>query len=116
MKIISRFCFFSFLMFASTQIFAKTACYSLEADWCPYQKDEKSCSAVYQESDGQSFECYTNTADNEKKCTDIEGVWEEEYDPQSGDYDYVCKCPYLDNVRCKWYKGTCYALGDQCSP
>ena len=103
-------------MIASTQIFAQTACSSLDEGCCPNHKDEKACLAGYQESNGQSFKCYTNTANNEKECTDIEGVWEEEYVSQSGKYYYVCNCPYLDNVRCKWYNGTCYALGDQCSP
>ena len=105
-------------MFASTQIFAQTACTSLVAGNCFDQKNKESCEAVYQ-SKGQSYDCYNGylNADSPKKCREIGGKTEKDCDPHYGKCIPKCTCPELDNVQCLWDNNNfCYALGDQCSP
>tara|TARA_B100001093_G_C26720732_1_gene967710 strand:+ start:203 stop:562 length:360 start_codon:yes stop_codon:yes gene_type:complete len=99
MKITSRFCFFFFLIFASTLIFAGNGTCSeilTPTDSCRNFADtnEANCEQYYQTSLGVNYYC--KTAQNSTNCIKWGGTWEEEGP------DYECRCPPVDNVSCKW--------------
>ena len=104
MKITSRFCFFFFLIFASTFIFAgDETCPStlMATDSCRSfaNTTETECEQYCQTSGGVNYCC--KMAENSGDCISSGGTWE------GAGNNYACTCPGVDNVPCTWNDRNC---------